>query len=136
MKLYSLATKAVPWKKEEEEGSPSGELAFLKKAIVEGDTWATFMAFCKEWRSKPGWHRKKLEKWLPNRWGEAGEEDDSSLDDEDIDDTEQPADHVATLEAVNSLKGELAELRRIQNRQRVFAWIVIGLLVALLFVKQ
>lgn len=135
LKLYSLATKAVPWKKEEEGYPPSGELAFFKKAIVEGDTWATFMAFCNEWQSKPSWHRTNLEKRLPNWWGEAGEEDDSSLDEENIDDTEQPADRVAMVEAVNSVKAELAELRRIQNRQRVFAWIVIGLLVALLFAK-
>jgi hypothetical protein len=38
-----------------------------------------------------------------------------------------------TLEAATSMKAELAELRQAHNRQRLFSWIVIGLLVALLF---
>ena len=38
------------------------------------------------------------------------------------------------LEAVNSMKVEQAELRHFHNRQRAFAWIVIGLLMVLLFV--
>ena len=41
-----------------------------------------------------------------------------------------------TLEAVNSIKVELAEIRQTHNRQRLFSWIVIGLLVVLIFVRR
>jgi hypothetical protein len=43
--LYHLATWAVPWKKGEEGNLPSGELEFLSKAVVAGDTWGTFVAY-------------------------------------------------------------------------------------------
>jgi len=41
-----------------------------------------------------------------------------------------------TFDAVNSMKAELAKLRHALNRQRLFSWIVIGLLVLLLFVGR
>jgi len=28
---------------------PGGEFTFLEEAVVEGDTWATFVAFSKSW---------------------------------------------------------------------------------------
>lgn len=171
LKLYQLAVLAVPWKKDKKGYPPSGELAFLEEAVVEGDTWATFMAFSKKW-NEAHYRTKKLEKYLP-KIREAGEEDDFSFDEEDINDTERLADRVAnslsnllatargesegreselvqaigelsaqttaaqeeTLEAVSSLETQLAELRNAHNRQRIFSWIVIGLLVILLIIK-
>ena len=41
-----------------------------------------------------------------------------------------------TLDAVESMKAELAELRHAHSRQRLFSWVVIGLLVVLLFVGR
>jgi len=76
LKLYRLAVQAVPWKKDEKGHPPSGELAFLQDALVEGDTWATFAAFCKKW-DEPSHRTKRLEKHLPKIW-EAGEQDDES----------------------------------------------------------
>jgi hypothetical protein len=164
LKLYRLAVEAVPWKKKEEGHTPGGALAFLKKAVVEGDTWATFVAFCREWDQAP-FLTKGLERHLPKIW-EAGEEDGFALDEEDVDNADRLADRVAnrladllatahgetddgksklaqalgrlgvhatvaqekTLEAVNSVKAELAPLSRSQRRQRAIVWSVIGLL--------
>jgi hypothetical protein len=172
LKLYRLAVRAVPWKRNED-GYPScGELAFLEEAVIEGDTWATFVAFSKKWDEAP-YRTRRLEKYLPKIW-EAGEEERPTLDEDDINDSDRLADRVAsrladffaavrneseeegsklaqalgklsmhatvaqerTLEAVNSVKAELAELRRSHNRQRVFAWVVIGLLAGLFFVGR
>jgi len=173
LKLYQLAVRAVPWKKDEKGYPPSDELTFLEKVIVEGDTWATFWAFSIKWDKVPDYKKKQLEKYLPKIW-EAGEQEDFSINEEDVDETEQIADRVVnkmvellskaqdepegeeseftrafgklsehatvaqeeTLEAVISMKAELAELRRAHNRQRLFSWIVIGLLVVLLFVGR
>jgi hypothetical protein len=172
LKLYRLAVQAVPWKMKKEGYPPSGELAFLQEAVVDGDTWATFRAFCREW-DEARFLTKRLERRLPRIW-EAGEEEGLALDEEDIDDASRLADRVANrladllatahdepggegsklaqalgklsvhatiaqekaLEVVNSVKVELAELRRSQSRQRIFAWTVIGLLVGLLFVGR
>jgi hypothetical protein len=41
-----------------------------------------------------------------------------------------------TLEAVNSLKTELTELRRIQGQQHIILWVVIAILVVLLMVSR
>jgi hypothetical protein len=143
-------------------------LAFLKEAVVEGDTWATFVAFCRKW-DEGRFLTKRLERHLPKIW-EAGEEDGFAPDEEDIGDADQLADRVAnkladllaaahgeteegesklaralgklsvhatvaqekTLEAVNSVKAELAQLSRSQRRQRATVWTVIGLLFAFL----
>ena len=35
------------------------ELEFLVELIVEGDTWATFMAFTDDWASSPMFHREQ-----------------------------------------------------------------------------
>lgn len=170
LRLYRLAVQAVPWKKGEEGYSPSDELAFLEEAVVEGDTWATFAAFSKRWE-ETYYQTKRLEKCLPRIW-EAGEEENFTMDEDDVDDADQLADRVAnkltdllatargepdeeesklaqalgklsghatvaqekTLESVNSLKAELAELREAISRKRLLYWIVIGLLLVLLFV--
>ena len=105
---------------------------------------------------------KKHPEWFSN--------DESMLDVEDINDTEQLADRVAnkladlfamdvpeggesklgqalgklsatvaqerTLEAVHSLKAELADLNRSHSRQRALFWVVVGLVVALLFIGR
>ena len=172
LKLYRLAVEAVPWAKKEEGYRPTGELAFLEAAVVEGDTWATFVAFCGVW-DKDQHRAKRLQKHLPKIW-KAGEEDHLSLGEEEIDEPDRLADRVAnnlsdflitargvadgeesklaqalgklsghaavaqekTLEAVNSVKSELAQLKRSHNRQRVLFWIVIGLLVVLPFVGR
>jgi hypothetical protein len=151
---------------------PIGELVFLEEAVVEGDTWATFVAFSKKW-GEAAYRTRRLKKYLPKIW-EAGEEGSPTLDEDDVNDADQLADRVAnrladlfvtardepggkesklaqalgklsvhatvaqekTLEAVNSLKADLADLSRSHHRQRVFAWIVIGLLVGLFFVGR
>jgi hypothetical protein len=77
LKLYRLAVQAVPWKKGEKGYPPSGELAFLGEAIVDGDTWGTFMAFAAKW-DEAYYHTRRLEKHLPKIW-EAGEEDDDII---------------------------------------------------------
>ena len=147
LRLYRLAVQAVPWEKEKKGYPPSDELGFfLEEAVVEGDTWATFAAFSKSWE-EAHYLTNRLEKCLP-RIREAGEEENFKLDEDDVDDADQLADRVAnkrsdlatvaqekTLEAVISSKAELADLRRAHDRQRIFTWIVIGLLVTLLFMK-
>lgn len=62
LRLYRLARQAVPWKTSEKGYPPSGELEFLAESIVEGDTWATFMAFSAAWQNQ---RRSELEKYLP-----------------------------------------------------------------------
>jgi hypothetical protein len=68
-------------------------LSFLKEAVVEGDTWATFAAFSKKW-GQAYYRMKGVEKYLP-RIQEAGEEDDFYLDEDVIGDTERLADQVS-----------------------------------------
>ncbi len=171
LKLYRLASGAVPWKKGEKGYLPSGEISFFEEAIVQGDTWATFMAFSKTWH-EPYYEnrRKRTQKYLPKTW-EAGEDDLVPLAEEEIDDADQLADRVGnklaallaaardefggeesklaqaidnlsghataaqekTLEAVNTMKNEIVELRQAHNRQRFFMWVVIALLFTLLF---
>ncbi len=64
LRLYRLARTAVPWKKVKTGYPPDGELAFLADKVVDGDTWATFMAFSEAWE-KEGRKPKPLEQWLP-----------------------------------------------------------------------
>lgn len=151
LKLYRLAAQVVPWKKNVKGDPPSDELAFLKDVIVEGDTWATFMAFSDEWDKQ--YQRKRLEKHLPAIW-EAGEEDDIVYDEDDVDNSRGLADRVAGLveavgkltahttvaqeraqKAIDSIKQELVELRQAPTKHRLYMFIVIGLLVLLLFAK-
>ena len=98
LRLYRLARRAVPWKEGDRvypswaEGKtypPSGELGFLAEHIVPEDTWATFMAFSKEWRQNG--RRKHLESLLP-AIGELDEEDlfDVEMDEADTLELKQP----------------------------------------------
>lgn len=45
LKIYRLAKIVMPWGGRKDEGELGGPLKFLAGKIVEGDTWATFMAF-------------------------------------------------------------------------------------------
>lgn len=53
LRLYRLAHRAVPPDSKYEGTAPSEELEFLSEMVVPGDTWATFMAFSKEWPKRP-----------------------------------------------------------------------------------
>ena len=50
--LYRLATRVVPWGKDERGHPPEGDLAFLSKFVVKGDTWRTFMSFHEAWKNE------------------------------------------------------------------------------------
>jgi hypothetical protein len=63
LRLYMLANVAVPWNSTYVGSRPSGKLAFLADKVVDGDTWATFMAFVEAWGD--GWRGKQLERYLP-----------------------------------------------------------------------
>ncbi len=63
LRLYRLAQNAVPWKKFEKGYPPSGKLKFLAKSVVEGDTWATFMAYSAAWEKQ---RATELEIYLPS----------------------------------------------------------------------
>lgn len=93
LRLYRVAVQAVPWKKGGKGYPPSDELAFLEEAVVEGDTWATFASFSKKW-DETYYQTKRLERYLPRIW-EAGEEDDFTLDEDDVDDADRLAVRVA-----------------------------------------
>lgn len=78
LRLYRLARQAVPVDK----GRgylPDDELEFLAKHVVEGDTWATFMAFEAQWRSIP--RTNELEKYLPRIDGIDADFDEGTVDD-------------------------------------------------------
>ena len=126
LKLYRLARSAVPWKQGKEGYLPSGELEFLSKEIVEGDTWGTFMAFSSAWERN--WHSKKLEKHLP-RIIEEGDEDE--LGDDFF--KEEAEDHQGEpTDILRQLTKDVAALRATQDRQNLLFYVVIGLLVWLL----
>jgi hypothetical protein len=51
VQLYRLAKQFVPWKEDEEGDALRSELKFLKTAIVEKNTFNTFVKFQEAWRS-------------------------------------------------------------------------------------
>ena len=115
----------MPWKQGKEGYLPSGELEFLSKEIVEGDTWGTFMAFSSAWERN--WHSKKLEKHLP-RIIEEGDEDELGDDLQ-----EEAEDHqAAPTDILRQLTKDVTALRATQDRQNMLFYVVIGLLVWLL----
>jgi hypothetical protein len=82
LRLYRLANSAVPWDSKKEGYPPSGELEFLSKKIVAGDTWATFIGFSEGW-ARRSWWIKDLDKHLPrideideDDWGQEKPEND------------------------------------------------------------
>ncbi|MBI5196426.1 MAG: hypothetical protein HZA10_08900 [Nitrospirae bacterium] len=83
LRLYRLAKQTVPWKKEKGY-LPSNELNFLRNAVVEGDTWETFMSFSKAWEQNRS--TQKLEEYLP-LIHELDE--DNRVDEEDFEDSSQ-----------------------------------------------
>ena len=113
LNLYRLAREAVSWKRGEK-GSPlSEELEFLSKAVVEGDTWGTFIAFSNiQKENSPD--SQKLNKYL-SRIGDTGEDDESGqVDDGDEDERTDLLDRIEKLtEAVSSLT-EQAEDKQIE----------------------
>jgi hypothetical protein len=84
LRLYSLAKRSVPWNKSKDAYPPTGELEFLTKSIVEGDTWATFMAFSAAW----GMQRdsSNLERYLPR----INEIDEDTTDETKVDERQKP----------------------------------------------
>lgn len=114
LRLYRLAKRAVPWKKEKGYG-PSGKLAFLSELIVENDTWATFMAFSKAWaddRSRlKELELKELEKYLP-RPSEIGEDDLAPEDESDARDKPSSHDISDVIEAVKQLEEKISAVAR------------------------
>ena len=153
LRLYRLAKEAVPWKPGEEGYAPSGELEFLSKLVISGNTWGTFMAFSKAW-AEDNWHTKKLEKHLP-RIDEAEEDElgnETQMGDEEA---ENPTglmhridrtltEIVSTVtrdnedqrtereDRLSKLGKEVNRLQAVQERQSVLLYIVIGLLAWLL----
>jgi len=123
LKLYFLAVKAVPWKKDGDKFEhyslcPYGELHFLHEAIVEGDTWATFTAFSNKWRENQD--SVTLKKFLPEIYGlNYGISDGDSI-------------VVASNKHSEEIKniGEL--IKKMHNHNYGLAYIIIGLLVWLL----
>jgi len=83
LRLYRLDRQAVPWKTSEKGYPPSGELEFLAKSIVEGDTWATFMAFSAAWEKQ---RCSELEKYLPRIY----EIDEDTTDETKVDERQKP----------------------------------------------
>ncbi|MFQ5717289.1 MAG: hypothetical protein ACE5GQ_09335, partial [Nitrospinales bacterium] len=64
LRLYRLAKNSVPWEFGASAQPPSGELEFLKDNTVQGNTWATFIAFLEAWTHNR-WQTEKLERSLP-----------------------------------------------------------------------
>jgi hypothetical protein len=120
LRLYLLATNAVPWKKYDKGCSPSGELEPLAEYIIEGDTWGTFMAFSTAWSKHPRLH-KRLEKYLPSI-----DDVDEDKDEESETEIEVNQDHQIICQQLNRFQAEL-------NKQRLFLYAVVVLLVWLLF---
>jgi hypothetical protein len=74
LNLYQWAKNAAVARKSAEESYlPSGELEFLSKIVVEGDTWGTFVAYSKV-RAEHSPDSRTLEKYL--REDEAGQVDE------------------------------------------------------------
>jgi hypothetical protein len=120
LRLYRLAKEAVPWKKSGKAYPPFGELEFLSKLMVEGNTWGTFMAFSKAWAESR--RTDKLEKRLPRIYEvtEDGLDYETEADDEDL---EEPKEGETI---------DIAELQAGQDRQRLLLYVVIALLIWLL----
>src|SRR5262249_10928546 len=121
LKLYRLAASAVPWdnsKGKYKPDSPNGELNFLHDAIIEGNTWATFMRFSEKWRNQR--NVKALESFLPCI--------DGFDDDENIEDTVTENETGSALAINKKHDEEIEKLRGSLNKTKILAYIIIGLL--------
>jgi hypothetical protein len=153
LRLYRLARQAAPWKKGGEGYPLSGEVEFLSKLVIDGDTWGTFMAFSKAW-PKDSWHSKKLEQHLPGI-DDAGENELGNETQADDENPEKPiglmrrierklSDIVSTLTAdpedqqteredrLSKLTRDVTRLQVVQDRQSLLFYVVIALLIWLL----
>lgn len=81
LNLYRLAKTAVPWKKGEEGYLPSGELEFLSTAVVEGDTWGTFIAYANVLKANSP-DSRTLENYL-RQFDNPGADEASHVDDDE-----------------------------------------------------
>ncbi len=148
-RLYRLARQAVPWKNGEEGYPHSGELEFLSKLVVVGNTWGTFMVFSEAW-AKYSWRAKKLKKHLP-RLDESGDDElgNEQVEEEDIEQptrlmrrierklsniastlTTEPEDQQTEREdRLSKLLRDVTRLQVIQDRQNLLLYIVVGLLI-------
>jgi hypothetical protein len=126
LRLYRLAKKSVPWKKVEKGYPPSGELEFLAKSIIEGDTWGTFMAFLDAWGKQRD--TSNLERYLPCIY----EIDDLSRDETDTDETgaKTPEDWNATI------LNQFDKLQASFNRLKLLLYVVVALLIWLLIYRR
>jgi hypothetical protein len=92
LRLYRLATLAVPWERSREGIQPQDDLTFLAEAIVPGNTWATFMAMSEAWKRHRG-DKKNLERRLIRLVGTIGDDFQEELErhaDELADSTDLP----------------------------------------------
>ena len=145
LNLYRLARQAVPWKKGEDRYLPSGELEFLSKAVVEGDTWGTFVAYSNV-RAENSSNSRKLEEYL-NQFDDPAKDEAGRVDDESQGEHTELLDRIEKLlETVSTRTREREEtqtelgnspagvtrLQATQDRQTLLLYVVIGLLVWLL----
>ncbi|MBN1509081.1 MAG: hypothetical protein JW955_19705 [Sedimentisphaerales bacterium] len=118
-RLYELAKQAAPWRGSEERYAPSGEFEFLAEHVKEGDTWLTFMAFCKVWEAKqPQLETDRIDRLLRRRfplteedWN-APDEPDTFDENEDVDapdDEHSPETHEAHEGTVPEIKRPLTK---------------------------
>jgi|GEM_PF-3244603 hypothetical protein len=122
LELYSLAVSAVPWDKTKKGYEPSGELDFLAQEVVEGDTWATFMAFINKWKEQK--NTLTLEKALPEIY-EFDDEDKGPSQSE-----EQSAVPIAPQS--KSYEKEIIIIQQLLKRVKFIGYVVIALLLWLL----
>ncbi|MBL9029328.1 MAG: hypothetical protein JNK42_02515 [Caedimonas sp.] len=102
LKLYDLAVRAEPWTNDKDKDkpySPNGELDFLHGAIIEGNTWGTFMAFSEKWKQE--WMRhKSLKKFLPPLYDF---DDDEKTEKDQIDNSPSNLTHKYDIEEIEKI---------------------------------
>ncbi len=91
LRLYRLAERAIPWKADKKGYPPGDELAFLANFSVDGDTWATFKNYSREW-SKEEWKNNRLEKFLPRIY-EIGKKYKEDIEEDSEEDSEEEVDN-------------------------------------------
>lgn len=126
LRLYRLAHRAVPSKKDQMGYAPSNDLEFLAQHVVPGDTWRTYMAFEGAWNRLMDGKAKHLEGELPP----VDELDEAA-------DTEKPKAAIASQEAVNetlALLGlRIGRLQSSNSKLQVILYVIIALLLIVLW---
>jgi hypothetical protein len=135
LNLYREAKLTVPWSKGQQGYMPSGELEFLSKAVVEGDTWGTFVAYSNVLAENSP-NSRKLEKYL-TQFDDPAEDEATGEDDDDEDKhtglldrideklketisnlTEQAEDkQIELTDTLRELSRDVARLQAAQERQ-------------------